>query len=91
MLTQGLQQRAALLARIIAQFGVAAPGAAAAAVGLAAGPPLAPEEAAAVVAANERGRQGRARFAALRASRAARLRAGRPAAVVRIWRSGSGL
>ncbi|KAK9826724.1 hypothetical protein WJX81_001922 [Elliptochloris bilobata] len=77
-----LQQRAKLLARVAAQFGASAAASCAPAgypgpgLGSGLGPssalPL--EEALAVIAANERGRQGRARFGALRAARAARQR-----------------
>ena len=71
-----LQQRAALLSRIAAQFAHAAARSAAPAEGPGSEPgpggALALEDALEVIAANERGRQGRARFAALRAARSAR-------------------
>ena len=70
---QELQQRGAVLASVAAQFGVAAPEGGPV-DGLGAGGPLPREEALAVIIANERGRQGRARFAAQRAARAAQQR-----------------
>jgi hypothetical protein len=62
------------------QYGVTAGAAGRSGDGLAAGPPLPMAEALAVIVANERGRQGRASFDALRAARAARLRDQRRAA-----------
>jgi len=77
---QELQARGALLVRVQEQYGVAAGAAGRGGDGLAAGPPLPMAEALAVIVANERGRQGRASFNALRAARAARLRNQRRAA-----------
>ena len=93
-----LRTRAALLARVAAQYGHAgAPEGLGSAEGAGSGPgsggPLALAEALEIIAANERGRQGRARFGALRAARAARrLEARRKeSGTVRAWLRALGL